>query len=195
MRSTILLALMCLIVPRHGFTQEQPQTTTAATPKAWAPESYIVQLTEFRFKSSVNPKISASEIVAQFEKPNSEGLIQHIETIRMSVQSGANNMVHFGRQVTVTTGTVTNAGKTTRISKDTSIGTILRVNAMPQDQNVQLEIDYEASRLDGDGTEVSPPNTVITKITSMQTFQIGKPMLVGGTSAGETTYVIVTIGH
>jgi len=195
MRSTILLAMMCLFVPRHGFTQEQPQTTTAATPKADAPESYIVQLTEFRFKSSVNLKLSARDIVAQFEKPTTDGLIQPIETIRMSIQSGAENMVQFGRQVTVTTGTMTNAGKSTRINKDRTIGTILRVNAIPQDQKVQLTFTYESSRLDGDKTDDSPPDTLTTTISSMQLFELGKPTLVGGTSAGDTTYVILTIGR
>ena len=195
MRHSVLLTLISFFSIQHVMAQEQPNSGTLSitSPKAETPVSYVLQLTEFRFKSSVDPKITAREIVAQFEKPKTDDSIQHIETIRMSIQSGVNNKVQFGRQVTVTTGMMTNAGKSTRITQDRSVGTVLRVSAIPQGQSVQLGIDYESSRFDGDGTEDSPPDTVTAKITSMQLFEIGKPMLVGGTSAGETSYVIVSV--
>lgn len=195
MRFTIILFTISLLALPLA-AQEQPRGITNATKSAEPTESYVVQLTEFRLKSSLDPKLTASEIVEQFAKLKDDETIQPVETIRMSTLGGTESMVQFARQATVTVGTsVSGRGARVRQTQTQRIGTMVRLTATPQSGKVLVKLSYESSRFDGKGTEDSPPDTVTTLMNSSHLVELGKPKLIAGTSEGSTSFLLLTVSH
>jgi len=192
----VLPTLFCLLYGANVIGQEQTQLKAIAVSQDESQQTYVVQLAEFRMKSSSDSTMSDTEIVEHFLKSKNDGLVQQIETIRMSTLSGTESMVHFIKGVTVTVGRTSN-GRTppSRVTQDRSIGTMLKLRASPQNEKVLMTLSYESSRLNGEGTEDSPPEAFTTRVESTHLFEIGKPKLIAGTNAGETTFVLVTVGR
>ncbi len=152
-------------------------------------ERYLVTLSEYQLEGAASPKLSDSDIFAMITTQK----LTPIETIRVSTISGFEGMAQFGKQVTVTTGKTTNRESTMRQTRQVPIGTVLRVTAKSEGSEVMMNIQFESSRLDGEGTDDSPPDIVTNRISTSQLFSLEKPTMVGGTSADKSFYAIVTV--
>ena len=139
----------------------------------------------------LSPSLSENEIIALIEKQNAEA----IETIRLSALEGVESMAQFGRRVTATTGTMTVRGITERRTEAIQVGSIIRVTAIAKDHGVEVKIDFEASRIAGKGGDDSPPDISTSNISTSLIVAPGKWALLGSTSAGESSYVLLSIAN
>lgn len=106
-------------------------------------------------------------------------------------------MVQFGRRATVTVGR-TSAGPgrpTARHTQQQEVGTQVRVLASQQEGKVLLKLSYNASRLEGEGTEDSPPDTSTVQFDTTLLLEPGTPTLVGGTSSKTGSYLLVSVAE
>lgn len=189
-----LFIIVNIVATAASVAQEDSQSNGASAADSPA-QSYVVQFTEFRLKSSSDPKLSASEIVKSFEQMRDDGKVELVEVVRLSTLAGYESMVQFGKMASVTVGTTAalpGRGPTRQLQRQ-SVGTLVRVTAEPQEGKVLLKLAYEASRFEGAGQEDSPPDTVTVQFNTTLLIETGKPTLVGGTSADATTFLLVSI--
>ena len=73
------------------------------------------------------------------------------------------------------------------------IGTLVRLTSRPKDEKVFLELFYEASRLEGAGTDDKPPDTVTVQFQTTLLIEPGTPTLIGSSSSDKTTVLLVSI--
>ncbi len=170
---------------------------TAESTTAMQLKSYDVLLTDFQWQSP-DPQITSQEIVKSFDQLKDDGKLSSIETVRLSVLEGHECMVQFGKTVAVVVGrTGDQIGRPGAVStRDTKIGTILRVKANTRsDDTVLLKIEYEASRLsDADmNVEIGSPEINVRKVGMSVVVKPGTPILLGGTSADPTSYMMLSI--
>jgi hypothetical protein len=175
--------------------QDSVPSTTANNGPAAAPQSYVVQLTEFRLKESSDPSLSAGDIVRSFQQMKDDENLELVETVRLSTLAHHESMVQFGKQATVITGVAfPGAGRApARSTQQQTIGTLVRVTVEPRDGKVLLKLSYEVSRFEGELPEDRPPHTVTKQFNTTLLIEAGKPTLVAGTSADATSYLIVSI--
>lgn len=176
-----------------GTAQDAPKPLTAETSRPEVLESYIVQLSEYKINGPTDPSQTAADIVASLMKADAKTKPELIETVRLSTLSGSESMVQFGKQVRVTSGTVSVRGTTARQMQNVQFGTIVRVTATPRAGKVVVKLSFESSRLDGKGAENSPPDISTTQIESTQLLEIGKPTLIGGTTADTSSFILLTV--
>ncbi len=169
--------------------------------------SYVVQLTEYRLTSPAEPTATVEELVALLTSPSgsltspsdsrltseNENRVVQVESVRFSILSGHESMVQFGRQVSLMTGSISTRGVTTRDVRSVEVGTLVRAIAEPQDGKVLLTLDYTASRLEGESSAEPPPEISKTQISTAQIVELGKPVLIGGTTADKTSYTLATV--
>jgi len=157
-------------------------------------EVYIVQLTEFRMKKASDAKISASDIIKALDEMKDNGEIEIVETIRLSAFPGLKSMVQIGRIATVTTGVISAPGRVQhRQSQRQDIGTLVELTADPSNGKVLLNLAFEASRFDDEGTETTPPDTTTFAINTTLLLTPGKTTFVGGTSADGSSFLAVSV--
>ena len=170
------------------------QDTSTSSGGAAKPPTYVVQLTEFRLNQTLDPSLSAAQILELVSKKDNNAGYEAIETIRLSTLSGTESMVQFGRRVNITVGkTVTRGGETARNVQALDVGTIVRVTATPESGSVSLKLAYETSRLDGNGDEDTPPELTKTQINTTQLLELGQPRLVGSSTSAPVSVVVVTV--
>ena len=187
MRGSFSLLLLVLFPLTPLIAQDEPMNSAE-------PESYILQLTEFRLASASDPKLTPSEIVDRFVSGD-EG-VTPVSTVRMSALSDIKCMAQFGRQTAVTTGSMTTGrGTTQRATQMIQVGTMVRFTASPRAGKVLVELSYESSQLEGEGTDSSPPDTVTSQFETAALVEFGKPKLIGGTSEGQTSFLILSVNR
>jgi len=149
----------------------------------------LVTLSEFQLPDAATPSLTADEITSQIAAKK----LLPIETIRVAIVDGIEGMAQFGKQVAVTTGTTGNRDSKTRQTRDVPIGTIIRVTSKSNGSEIVLSIQYESSRLNGNGTDDSAPDILTNRITTTQAISLSKPTLLGGTSKDQSSYAILTL--
>jgi hypothetical protein len=170
------------------------QDTSTISDQTGKQSTYVVQLTEFRLKQTLDPSLSAAQILELVSTKDKNAGYEPIETIRLSTLSGTETVVQFGRRVNVTVGkTVTRGGETARSVQAFDVGAIVRVTATPENGSVSLKLTYETSRLDGNGDEDTPPELTKTQISTTQLLELGQPRLVGSSTSAPTSVVVVTV--
>jgi len=70
---------------------------------------------------------------------------------------------------------------------------MVRPTPKKQDGKVFLKIDYTASRMDGEASEEGHPESTTFTIESTNLIEIGKPLLVGGSSSESSNYLLLKI--
>lgn len=117
-----------------------------------------------------------------------------IETIRLSVLSGSESYVQFGRRVNVTVGrTVGRGGEAARTIQVFDVGTTVRITAKPANGPVAIMLSYETSRLEDNGEDDTPPEMITTQISTSQVLELGRPRLIGSSSSAATSVIVITI--
>jgi hypothetical protein len=228
----IALILSC---PVSTFGQDSEPATPAPQP-AWKipsnaterPKSaelgpltdqttYVIKLTEFRFKTPIPQELSSQDILQQFAELKDSDQLELIDTIRMSVLGGHESMVMFGRRTAVTTGVTgfsrgpeirrgvpleggpggrtesPNAMTRVRATQDRELGTLLRVTARTEGDKVLVNLQYEASRIEGEIPEDTAPDTTTVRVSSTMFVERGKPMLLTGSNAKMNSYLVLFI--
>ena len=157
--------------------------------------SYAVQLIEFQYKPTDEAKRTSAQIAEAFDELSSSGQIKVIEIVRLSALENYESMVNCGRMVDVVVGVSQSVpGRAaSRVSQTRSVGTMVRLTANREEDKTLVALDYEASRIEGTGDENGGPATSQVRFQTTLLLENGKPMLVGGSSYGDTNYLMVTI--
>lgn len=150
---------------------------------------FMVTLSEYQLEDSVPASASEADILGLIQKSN----VLPTETIRLSVVSDVEGMVQFGKRVTVTVGKTVNRDVTTRQAQNVQVGTLLKLTLSMANELVLAKLAFESSRLQGEGTDDSPPDMVTATISTTQILEFEKPRLMGSTSSGQTSFVFVTV--
>ncbi len=195
MRTFVLLLAFSLCIIDMSLGQDSKPATASPEVQPESFESYMIQLTEYRIEGAGDPSQTTDQIVKRLTARSGQANSDLVETVRLSVLSGGKSMVQFGKRVTLTVGTVSSRGSTSRQTQQMEIGTLLRVTATPQSGQVLLDLSYESSRLDDNETEDSAPNILTTQIETRQLVELGEPTLISGTHADNSTYTILTVTH
>ncbi len=194
MRFSTVLFLVFMTASSFGSAQEIDSSQAALKQSSELGNVYIVQLTEFRMKKSADVHLSTSEIVKSFDEMKDNGDIEIIETIRLSALPSYESMMQIGRRATVTVGISNAPGRgQVRQMQEQMIGTMVRVTAEPCDGRTLLKLSYEASRFEGEGSDDSPPDTTSFQLNTTLLLEPSKTALVGGTSAGSSTFLAVSV--
>lgn len=189
MNTSMLYALLFLSFSGIAVGDDPPSSKATAVEPATHSERYLVTIAEYRLQNPVATTLTAKDIVALIREQNSEP----VETIRVSTVAETECMAQFGAAVTVTTGKIMNRDTATPIKETVNIGTLLRATASPHERGVRIEIAFESSRLSGEGTDDSAPDVIKKTISTTQILELGTPALIGATSAGDSSYVLVTV--
>lgn len=194
-----VFAVVAVLALTTGISggQEQAASGEAASEPVEAPRTYVVQLSEFRLKSSSDPNLTAEDVVESFERADGNEDFDLIETIRLAAMEQHESMVQFGRRATVAVGVTSSApGRPQmRRTEHMQIGTLMRVQVASQQDKVLLKMSYEASRFKGEGTDDSPPDTVTVQLDTTLLLKPGKAMLLGGSSAESGSYLLVSVAE
>ncbi len=84
-----LLLRLIISVPSNG--QEEPAAADAPAAES-LPNSFVVRITEFRFRSPARETRTADDIVQRIRNRNAEDKAPPVGTIRVSALSGAETM-------------------------------------------------------------------------------------------------------
>ncbi|MBI1313127.1 hypothetical protein GC176_17695 [bacterium] len=191
MRSVLLLLAALVPVSPAVFAQDEV-TRHGGVPDAKL-QSYVVQLTEFRLNESADPTMKPQDIVKTFEKLTKDGKVDVIETVRLSALENYPSMAQFGRTAAVTTGVSISQRGRVPLKQQRQIGTLVQFTATPHNEKVLLKLQYEASRFDGAINDESSPDTLTTHFETTLLIAPGVPSLVGATTAGTTSVLLVSI--
>jgi hypothetical protein len=195
MRCIALSMVVSMFVSAVCVAQEDSQCDAGAATPGPAVQSYVVQLTEFRLKSSSDPAMTANEVVKSFEEMSADGGVDVVEIVRLSALAGHESTVQFGKMTNAPVAVTYGGGfGSARQFQRQSVGTLVRVTAVPQEGKVLLKLSYEASRLATAGPEDRPPDNSTVQFNTTLLIEPGKPTLVAGTSAETTTFLVVSIG-
>lgn len=173
--------------PQELQPANKPTVTKVA--QAEQPARYLITVSEYRLKEAVASQITAEMIADAINAKKAE----LVESVMLSAIAESESMVQFGRIVSVTVGRVVQGQVNVRNVKSSEIGTILRVTVSPKGNKVAAQLSFESSRLVGEGTEDSPPDTVSTTITTTQLFDLAKPTLVSASTSGEGSFIFFTV--
>lgn len=154
-----------------------------------APIRFLVTISEYQLGEVFTDSATEAEILDSIRKKT----VPPTETIRLSVIKDVEGMAQFGKVANVTIGKTVNREITTRQTQNVQVGTLLKAKVRLENEAIVANITFEASRLQGNGTEDSPPDIASTTINTTQSLEIGKPRLIGSSSGGKTSYVFVTI--
>jgi len=154
---------------------------------------YSATISEYQLKEIKTPPLTQDVILAAIENQKAVP----IETVMTTATDGIEGRIQFGRQVALTTGSVNNGRTNARQTQQFHIGTMLRLSIAPSEPEtmVGVSLSFEAARVSGEGTEDSPPDIATTTITLKQTVELGKPTLIGASTANESSFVFLTISR
>ena len=211
MNHLAVLLSACVLITSVANAQERqtrpfppaafpPPGSSPATSSPLAPsnvkgeQSYFLLLREFRIKMPLDYNLTAPEIAKSFDQLKKDGKVELIDTIRLTVLENNESMVMFGKRTNVTTGVGRTPQGLRQISQASfQLGTSVRATVSPQDSKVLLKLSYDASRLEGVATEETPPDTITVQFSTSLLLELGMPTLVGGSTAEETDFLMVTI--
>jgi hypothetical protein len=157
--------------------------------------SYVLTVIELRTSKALAPNTSPEEILAQLGTARESDNLRVVETTRLSLLSGHEQMATFGKQIPVTTGTTSSPIGKQRSVQMQNTGTLIRATATPSNDQVLLQFSYEASRLTSLNQEDAPPEMSTTRVTGAHLLPIGVPKLLAGSSTDQSTFVIVSLNH
>ena len=155
--------------------------------------SYVVQLTEFRWKGAADLALSPRELARAADQLRKDGKLDVIETVRLSALESHESMVHFGKNVPVPTSVAETRQGRVRSVQFREVGTIVQLTAARKGGKVALELKYAAARLNGEGAGDLPPDTLLTQFKTTLMIEPGTPTLVGSTTAQPASLLMVSI--
>jgi len=193
MRSTFVALTALVLLAAASLAQDERARDTAEKAPESTVRSYVVQLTEFRWKGAADLALSARELARAVDQLRKDGKLELIETVRLSALENHESMVHFGKSVPVPTAVAQTRQGPVRSVEYREVGAIVQLTAAPKGGKVALELKYAAARLTGEGAGDLPPNTLLTECKTTLTIEPGTPTLVGSTTPQSTSLLMVSI--
>lgn len=193
MRYTFVALTAFVFLSAASLAQGEGTRDTADKAPESTLRSYVVQLTEFRWKGSADLALSPRELVRAVDQLRKDGKLDVIETVRLSALENHESMAQFGKSVAIVTGVAdTGQGRVRNVGFH-QVGTMVKLTAVPKDGKVVLELQYEASRLNGEGAADLPSSTLTTQFKTTLMIEPGTPTLVGSTTAQPSSLLVVSI--
>jgi len=180
----VLLALTSGIA-RCEESEKEDKTATGPPIQT----QFLVTLSEYHLEGPIPVNATEAEILDIVR----DSEIKPFETVRMTAAEQTESMVNFGQQVTVTTGKVARGPVTSRQTQSVKIGTILRVRIAEHANGALAEIDYSTSRLNGNGTDDSPPDVLTNTLQATQIYKLGEQRLLSTSSIEKAPCIVVSI--
>lgn len=183
--------LLSLLVASMGVVNgdEHKKSGKAGEPKRVFKTQYMLTLAEYELEEAIPLGLSEAEVLELIRKSKASP----VGTIRMSAVEDTESMVQFGRRVAITTGQVSIGRGTSRRTEFMETGTIVSVRIAPHAKGAIADVDFSASRLDGDGSDDTPPEVVTTTAQATQIYAMGKERLLASTSLGDKTCIVITV--
>lgn len=182
----LILLLFSLSVLAGTVKASEDQTEGSQTS---ARQSFMVTIAEYQMEASVPVSASEKDLLDSIRK---DGLTP-AEVVRFTVLSDTEGMVQFGKQTAVVIGSVTTRTGTSRNMQQYDLGTLIKVSVSPDGAGVITKLQFESSRLQGEGTEDSPPDVATATISTSRSHVLGVPCLMGSTTADNTSYIFLTV--
>src|SRR6056297_2908248 len=148
----------------------------------------IVTVYEYRADIAPSPSSSPGEIVAQLLK----GDAKPVRTIRLPTLSDCVARFSAGERIYVSQRASNSEGDRGEPGP-LKIGTILQVTAKRTSASVLMEFNYTTSSLTTEDVAGSSPRVKESTVQGTYSFQLGEPVLVGGLTATEGFYLVVTV--
>ncbi len=156
--------------------------------------SYHVQLTEFRMKSSIDPKLKGEDILKAFHQADGSK-IEVVNTLRFTVLERNELSATFGKTVGVPSSeNIGPGGAKMRSWTMQPMGTDVKIYLLPHEGELLMRLTYNVTRM-----EPNPDNDALVHesshfvIQANELLSLGKPLLVGGSANDETVYLMVTV--
>jgi hypothetical protein len=189
MRVAMLVVTSVLFLAPFANGQGQNALAQEALP----PQSYMLTLVEFRMKVPEGGEMKVENIAKDYERLLAAGSLSSVETVRLSLLEGHPMEALFGKSTAIPTGVSQTVNGRTRSMGQAQIGTSVKATALSKDDRVLLKLSYEASRIVGQIKEEVTPDIERIKIDSSLLLENGKRVVVAGTSAAESSYLMVTL--
>jgi len=162
------------------------QTRAQVEPQA----QYLITVSEYRFKDLDPTQLTAKKLASAIKTKAAP-----VETIVLSGHSGLESKVRYGREVTVNTGRSSGRSGSSRSKVRRDLGTVLTVTPTTVGNQVSAVVSFSSTRNVGEGTDDSPPELTATSIETTQLVDLDSPILIGASSAEETSYVFLTVSR
>ena len=167
---------MSLLLPTPGFSE---------TPIEDASARLVVTLVEYRAEISPSPDASPSEILAQLR----ELKVTPVRTIRLPTLSDCTAAFRAGDRIGIPQESSDREDELVFVE----VGTILQLTAKRTGESVLMEFDYTTSRLTNNDDAGANPHVKESTVQATYSFQLGKPVLVGGLTADDGFYLVATV--
>ncbi|KAA5543223.1 hypothetical protein FYK55_13180 [Roseiconus nitratireducens] len=188
MRFSCLIVVLLACTAGVARCEETAKTDDAATATPFGTQ-FLVTLAEYHLEEPIPVDATEVEIL---DSVRDSGAVP-VESVRMTATEDTESMAHFGQRVTVTTGKVIRGPVTSKQTESIEIGTMLRVRVASHAKGALAEIDYSTSRLNGAGTDDSPPDVVTNTVQATQLYVLGKQRLLSTSSTGKAPCIVVSI--
>ncbi|MFM8726318.1 MAG: hypothetical protein ACKON9_14475 [Planctomycetaceae bacterium] len=170
------------------------RTAAAASQNAPAATRCLVELNEYQWKQRLPAGLGPEELLALVLKPDAEPPAELHETIRLSSLGGTESMVQFGRRSSVTVGrAVTGRGEVLKNLQSVEYGTLVKLTAVPQQQQILLSLSFESSRPLPATADDAPADVSQTRISTALLLDPGKPALVSSFDGNPGSVLVVTV--
>ena len=155
--------------------------------------TYFVQVAEATTQEEPPAELDDKELLAWLETARKEKKIELMEMVRVSAIDGFDAIAKFGKRVPIVTGTTNTPQGTARNYTINDFGTILRVRAEAVGEEIRVEIDYDASRIEGDAPADGPPKVERTQFNSTVLTKADAPVLLFADSAEKKGRFLILI--
>lgn len=155
--------------------------------------TYFVQVAEAKTQEEPPAELGDQELLAWLETARKEKKIELMEMVRVSVVDGFDAIAKFGKRVPIVTGTTNNSQGTARNYNMHDFGTILKVRAEAVGEEIRVEIDYEASRIEGEAPADAPPKIEQTQFNTTVVTKPDTPVLLFADSADKKGRFLILI--
>ena len=189
MKLQLIFSLLLFVFTSIAHADEKAGTVDVDNAVQKNTTQYFIALSEYQLKKAIPIGISEAEILETIR--NSEAI--PIETVQVTAVSETECLAKFGRRASVTTGKTTNGKAVSRQTEFMEIGTIFRVNIDSHPKGAIANIDYTTSRLDGEGTDGSPPDVATTTVQSTQILALGEERLLSVSGTSTPTCIVVFV--
>lgn len=185
-----MVALLIGIVTTSPSAQEPAAAASSTTNNA---SNLVATLTEYRFKTQIDPKIDVTELLKQTEELKKQGSLESIETLRVSFREGTEFTFQHGKQVPFVTGTnVSASGKTLQNIQMREVGLILKLLATKAEGKINVDLEYDAARLEESKDEL-PATVSKMRVNTKILLEAKKPVIVSNTSGARSTILLLQI--
>jgi len=164
----VLAAARPPIAP-HCFSQLLAQESAPVLDRS---ARFMINITEFGVRPELAQKFEGQDWAAALQQGKTDGDVSVVETVEFTACAGSPATVQFGRTVNVPTGpfSVPNRGQAYQGYQRQQVGTMANAVLHQKDEQLLIELNFEASRPETDGKENATPE--IQQFTIKSTFPV-----------------------